>query len=153
MAKRRTLQLVRTKEFHVECEENDYGELRWKGYLKTVNGVTLERVSITDPRFIEEEELDYYDYYKFPDCLITLSLGMPFRWNEGDDFYCYKLIAGVINLDREAKYREAEYWAELERKAEAESQEYLAEFHEYLDRKREAESQEYLEREAEYWED
>ncbi|MGB3511810.1 MAG: hypothetical protein WBA93_21755 [Microcoleaceae cyanobacterium] len=64
--------------------------------------MTLERASITDPKFIEE--LDCHYYYDYQDCLITVSLGMPFRWNEGDDLYCYKLIAGVIDLDREAEY-------------------------------------------------
>ena len=58
------------------------------------NGGRL-RAAITDPVFVTRLELGYRPG---PDCLVTVSVGMPYP--PGGD-RCWKLIAGVIDLANE----------------------------------------------------
>ncbi len=86
---RRTLELVHVANFSVEE--------RRRVTLQTVNGQHLRDAKITDPVFVEKLEAGYQPKNN---CLITVSLSMPYRprpdW-EGED-PCWKLISGVIEL-------------------------------------------------------
>jgi hypothetical protein len=93
---RRTLQLVQTKELHVENTQRVKGGTSWKGTLVTVTGQRLTGAAITDPMFVERLERGHRP--KNP-CLVTVSLGMPYAPQEWEgEPPCWKLIAGVIEL-------------------------------------------------------
>lgn len=95
---RRTLQLVETTDFQVQLgKRGPDGRLRWHGNFTAQNGRRL-MASITDPvlsaRLVQGHVPDTH-------CLITVSLSMPWRPPDrpDDEEQCYKLVAGVIELD------------------------------------------------------
>lgn len=93
---RRTLQLVYTRELHVENTQRVRGGTSWKGTLVTVTGQRLTSATITDPVFVERLETGYRPSNP---CLVTVSLSMPYAPQEWEgDPPCWKLIAGVIEL-------------------------------------------------------
>lgn len=103
---RQTLQLVHAVEFHVRSAERARGSKQWKGTLVTARGECLKDAGITDPVFVEKLEAGYRPQNS---CLVTVSLSMPHRppnW-EGDD-PCWKLIAGVTELDERSQMQEVE---------------------------------------------
>lgn len=94
---RHTLQLVHVTEISIEKTPREAGTNQYKATLVTIDGKCLNRISITDPLFVQK--LDRGEQPNVP-CLVTVSLSMPYRpanW-EGDD-PCWKLLAGVIELE------------------------------------------------------
>lgn len=88
---RRTLELIFVPKFSVSV----FGS-QWKGTIVNVAGAQLSNLNITDPVLVERLARGYRPANP---CLVTVSLGMPWRppnW-EGDD-PCWKLIAGVVEL-------------------------------------------------------
>lgn len=88
---RRTLELIMATQFSVSL----FGS-QWKGTIVNARGLKLKNLNITDPVFVERLAAGYRPTNP---CLVTVSLGMPWRprnW-EGDD-PCWKLIAGVVEL-------------------------------------------------------
>lgn len=96
MHRRRTLQLVRTREFVLQSEKDDKGNLKWRGSLVATNGAELVNARITDPIFVKKLN---NKYLPGNDCLVTVSLGMPQQQRNAEEKFCSKLIAGVIELD------------------------------------------------------
>jgi ATP-dependent DNA helicase RecQ len=95
---RRTLQLVEAFEFEpFNGGPSAQGGSRWYGSFISNRGERL-RARVTDPVLVEKLERGYRPGAH---CLITVSLSMPYRpagWGEEGD-PCWKLIAGVIELD------------------------------------------------------
>jgi hypothetical protein len=94
---RRTLQLTYVEKFDVKPQKNENGLTKWKGTLENTSGQRLVEVAITDPAFIAKLEAGYQTQGNY---LVTVSLGMPGQyigWEEEN--YCWKLIAGVIEID------------------------------------------------------
>lgn len=98
LPERRTLQLIETAEFRVYASRRKQGNDRvWRGMIVTQRGQQLT-ANITDPAFTARLNLGHR-----PDqhCLLTVSLSMP--WQPADRLdekpRCYKLIAGVIELE------------------------------------------------------
>ncbi|AFZ55948.1 dual OB domain-containing protein [Anabaena sp. PCC 7938] len=94
---RRTLQLIYAENLDVKSQENETGLTKWKGTLENTSGQKLTEVRITDPAFISKLDAGYQIKGNY---LITVSLGMPGQymgWEEEN--YCWKLIAGVIEID------------------------------------------------------
>ena len=92
-AQRRTLELVETTTFSAEKIRRDGG---WRGALTTCAGQRVV-ARITDVLFLRRLDAGHRpgDH-----CLLTMSLGMPYRPPEWDgDDPCWKLIAAVIELD------------------------------------------------------
>jgi hypothetical protein len=88
---RRTLELILVPKFSVTL----FGS-QWKSTIVNVTGAQLSNLNITDPVFVEQLAVGYRPTHP---CLVTVSLGMPWRprnW-EGDD-PCWKLIAAVVEL-------------------------------------------------------
>ncbi|AMA08918.1 dual OB domain-containing protein [Picosynechococcus sp. PCC 73109] len=95
---RRTLQLVQTNNLSVK--KSSMGSTGWRGSFQTTQGQVLRDAKITDPVFAEKLEAGYQTTGNY---LIIVSLGMP--WAPRDDWDgeapCWKLIAGVIELELE----------------------------------------------------
>lgn len=91
---RRTLQLIQTAEFSITGSSTT----GWRGTIRTINGQTLNDAKITDPVFTEKLNSGYQP--TTGSYLVTVSLGMPWapssQW-EGE-IPCWKLIAGVVEL-------------------------------------------------------
>ena len=98
LIQRRTLQLIYTSKLEVLSERKSDGRIKWKGNLVSNFGYKLENASITDPEFVKRLVLGHQSDNL---CLITVSLSLPFcpdeTWQEIEP--CWKLIAGVIELD------------------------------------------------------
>ncbi|MEG5039697.1 MULTISPECIES: dual OB domain-containing protein [unclassified Microcoleus] len=96
MCDRLTLQLVKAVRFTVnEPIKRKKGGNQWKGSIVTQHGQRLT-ATITDPVFIIKLELGYRPQKA---CLVTVSLGMPWRRDNWEGGYrCWKLIAGVVEL-------------------------------------------------------
>jgi ATP-dependent DNA helicase RecQ len=96
---RRTLQLVETTRFSVEnTGPSGGGGHKWEGSILTTGGARLT-AKITDPVYVEKLESGHRPADR---CLVTVSLGMPYRpehWPEDQEPACWKLIAGVIELE------------------------------------------------------
>jgi hypothetical protein len=94
---RRTLQLVETAQFSVQATKRQHsGDTLWKGTFTALAGKRLT-ANITDPVFSSRLDAGHQPANH---CLLTISLSLPWRppdWT-GDD-PCWKLIAGVIELD------------------------------------------------------
>ena len=100
MCDRLTLQLVKAVRFTVKKLIKRFeGGNKWKGFWKgsvvTQPGQKLT-AKITDPVFIKKLESGYRPQKA---CLVTVSLGMPWRRDNWEGGYrCWKLIAGVVEL-------------------------------------------------------
>ena len=98
-AERRTLELVETTRFSVEDKGlSAGGGHKWEGSILTTGGAKLT-AKITDPVYVEKLESGHRPADR---CLVTVSLGMPYRpehWPEDQEPACWKLIAGVIELE------------------------------------------------------
>ena len=90
-----TLQLIRVETFKVrDAQTIGWEKRKWKGTI-TSDGRPLE-VGITDPVYFEKLNKGHEPS---PPCLLTVSLGMPYKppgW-DGEP-QCWKLIAAVIEL-------------------------------------------------------
>ena len=96
--KRRTLQLVEAGDVRVfSAGPSANGGRKWKVSFSTVNGARMTCM-LTDPVLMEKLETGYVPS---PHVLLTVSLSMPYRpsdW-EAAGTPCWKLVAGVIELD------------------------------------------------------
>ncbi len=95
LSERRTLEFVYATKLSVHGIPTGEG-IKWRGTLTTETGLRLINASITDPVFVQKLS---YGYRPQHPCLVTVSLSMPYRfedWEEDDP--CWKLIAGVIEL-------------------------------------------------------
>jgi ATP-dependent DNA helicase RecQ len=96
---RRTLDLVETTRFGVENRGlSAGGGHKWEATILTTGGARLT-AKITDPVYVEKLESGHKPADR---CLVTVSLGMPYRpehWPEEQEPACWKLIAGVIELE------------------------------------------------------
>jgi hypothetical protein len=97
-AARHTLQLVETTAMRTQRSRRRQGhDTVWIGTLITTTGQRLQ-ANITDPAFTARLNLGHQ-----PDqhCLVTVSLSMPWRPADrpNDEERCWKLIAGVIELE------------------------------------------------------
>jgi hypothetical protein len=91
---RRTLQLVEVHNFAARFQPGNH---RWKGRFTAPDGRLME-FYITDPVFTARLNAGLLAPTH---CLLTISLSLPWRppnWT-GDEEPCWKLIAGVIELD------------------------------------------------------
>ena len=97
--RRMTLQLIRFDSFKVhDARRKTTDKHNWKGTILS-GGRKLE-VGITDPVFFERLNRDYKPS---PSCFLTMSLTMPYKppdWDEGEEPVCWKLISGVIELQK-----------------------------------------------------
>jgi len=98
--KRVTLQLISVDNFEVRDsrKKTTDGHI-WKGVISS-GGREIE-VGITDPVYFEKLNKGHEPS---PSCLLTMSLGMPYKppdWDEDDEPACWKLIAGVIELQKQ----------------------------------------------------
>lgn len=86
-----SLQLVHSKNVHFYCDP--WGH--WRAYFSYSPRKTLD-LKITDPFILER--LKKNEQIK-PECILTISMGTPYRRpNSSDPEYCWKMIAGVIEL-------------------------------------------------------
>ena len=96
--RRTTLQLVRTSHFEVRDRRKDAADKsQWKGVVYS-GGRRIE-LPLTDPVYFEKLN---QGYEPSKSCLLTMSLGMPHKpadWEEDEEPVCWKLIAGVIELE------------------------------------------------------
>jgi hypothetical protein len=88
---RRTLQLIRTTKLSV-FKYQDTG--KWEASLPTVNEQRM-RAKITDLNLIDKLNQGITPKNE---CLVTISLGQPWRRTDAEELFCWKLIAGVIEL-------------------------------------------------------
>jgi len=97
--KRVTLQLIRFDNFKVrDARRNATDKPNWKGTILS-GGRRLE-VGITDPDYFEMLNRGHRPSQS---CFLTMSLGMPYKpsdWEEDEEPACWKLIAGVIELQK-----------------------------------------------------
>jgi hypothetical protein len=100
LEKRVTLQLIRVNNFKVcDTRKKTIDKHNWSGTILS-GGRELE-VKITDPVCFKRLNGGYEPSLS---CLLTMSLGMPYRppdWDENDEPVCWKLIAGVIELQEQ----------------------------------------------------
>ena len=98
-AKRVTLQLIHVDSFTVrDARRKSTNKPSWKGTILS-GGRELE-VGITDPVYFERLNSGHKPS---PSCLLTMSLGMPYKppeWDEDEELACWKLISGVIELQK-----------------------------------------------------
>jgi hypothetical protein len=98
--KRTTLQLIQVAGFKVrDARAKSTDKHNWKGIISSA-GRELD-VGITDPIFFAKLN---GGHKPSGSCLLTMSLGMPYKppdWTEDDEPACWKLIAGVIELQRQ----------------------------------------------------
>ena len=88
---RRTLQLIRATGLNVF----QYQDTRkWEASLPAVNGQRMKS-KITDLTLIDKLN---QGITIGNDCLVTISLGQPWRRSNSDELSCWKLVAGVIEL-------------------------------------------------------
>jgi ATP-dependent DNA helicase RecQ len=96
---RQTLELVETTTFSVEDKgPSAAGGHKWEGTILTTGGAAVT-AKITDPVYVEKLESGHRPVDR---CLVTVSLGMPYRpehWPEDQEPACWKLIAGVVELE------------------------------------------------------
>lgn len=93
--RRCSLQLVETVKFAArQSGQRDNGRNKWQGALVTHAGQHLA-ARITDPALVLRLEVGYEPSDQ---CLVTVSLSLPWRPYEREEERCYKLIAGVIDL-------------------------------------------------------
>lgn len=94
---RYSLQLIHACDFKARASiKRTNGETTWQGIF-TSKG-TCFSTRITDPMFIGKTTAGYRP---IPNCLLTMSLSMPYKppeWDEEKAPACWKLIAGVIEL-------------------------------------------------------
>jgi hypothetical protein len=97
--KRVTLQLIRVDNFEVrDARKEQMDKPNWKGII--LSGRRKLEVKITDPVFVERLNSGHKPS---PSCLLTMSLSMPHKpsgWDEDEEPACWKLIAGVIELQK-----------------------------------------------------
>jgi len=97
--KRVTLQLIRVDSFRVrDARRKTTDKPSWKGTILS-GGRELE-VGITDPVYFERLNSGHKPSSS---CFLTLSLGMPYKppdWDKNDEPACWKLISGVIELQK-----------------------------------------------------
>ena len=98
--KRVTLQLIRVGNFEVrDTRRKTIDKHNWKGVILS-GGRELE-VGITDPVYVEKLNKGHEP---LPSCFLTMSLSMPHKpsdWEEDEEPVCWKLIAGVIELQNQ----------------------------------------------------
>lgn len=96
---RSTIQLVEAFEFEAfHSVQNGAGVVKWNAGFVNPSGERLTS-RIVDPFFIEKLEKGYRPARH---CLVTIMLSEPFRpknW-DGDETPCWKLIAGVFELEQ-----------------------------------------------------
>ena len=92
---RHTLQLIETSA--IQATRRHRNDTVWIGDLVTTTGQCL-RANITDPAFTARLNLGHQPDQR---CLVTVSLSMPWRPADrpDDEERCWKLIAGVIELE------------------------------------------------------
>ena len=90
----KSLQLVHGKNIKFRSELNQYNKKRWKALFIDDRDNFLD-LPITDP--IASGKLDNKQKLS-KNCLLTISLGGPYSSGIGRPKYCYKLVAGVIEL-------------------------------------------------------
>lgn len=99
-AKRVTLQLIRVDSFTVrDARRKSTDKPSWKGTILS-GGRELE-LGITDPVYFKRLNSGHKPS-SF--CFLTMSLGMPYKppdWDEDDEPACWKLISGVIELQKQ----------------------------------------------------
>ncbi len=88
----RTLQLIEVKS--LSCQRNDRG--KWRAMIRDEQyHLSYFELSITDPLALEKlnqgQSLSSH-------CLLCMSLGQPWRPTPVDELFCYRLVAGVIEL-------------------------------------------------------
>ena len=97
--KRVTLQLIRIDNFKVrDARRKTTDKHNWKGII--LSGDRKLDVKITDP--VCSKKLNS-GYKPSPSCLLTMSLSMPHKpsdWDEDVEPVCWKLISGVIELQK-----------------------------------------------------
>jgi len=98
-ARRVTLQLTRVDSFKVrDARRKSTDKPSWKGTILS-GGRKLE-IGITDPVYFERLNSGHKPSSS---CFLTMSLGMPYKppdWDENDEPACWKLISGVIELQK-----------------------------------------------------
>ncbi|MBN1602081.1 MAG: DNA helicase RecQ [Chitinispirillaceae bacterium] len=95
---RTTLQLVEAFEFEAFQTQNSAGVIKWNAGFVNPYGERLTS-RIVDPFLMEKMEQGYRPARH---CLVTVTLSEPFRpksW-ESDETPCWKLVAGVIELEQ-----------------------------------------------------
>ncbi|MHC4691601.1 MAG: dual OB domain-containing protein [Planctomycetota bacterium] len=97
--KRVTLQLIRVDNFKVrDARRKPVDKPNWNGTI--LSGRRKLEVKITDPVFFERLNSGHKPS---PSCFLTMSLGMPYKppdWDEGEEPVYWKLITGVIELQK-----------------------------------------------------
>ena len=104
---RRTLQLVEATDFAVWVTTRRHSDQHvWRGGFTTPDGGRLE-TNITDPVFAARLDVGLLPAAH---CLLTISLSLPWRPADRPDdaASCWKLIAGVIELDGHRELSAAE---------------------------------------------
>ena len=98
--KRVTLQLIRVDNFKVRDARRETADKHnWTGVI--LSGGREIDVKITDPVFSKRLNSGHKPS---PSCFLTMSLGMPYKppdWDEDDELACWKLISGVIELQKQ----------------------------------------------------
>jgi hypothetical protein len=93
--KRTTLELIHVDKLGTKDDKKSSGDKsRWKGVIPC-GGHQLD-IRITDPVFCEKLDKGYKPAGP---CVLTMSLSMPFKSNAHAEALCWKLIAGVIELE------------------------------------------------------
>ena len=97
--KRVTLQLIHVDNFKVrDARKEPTDKPNWNGEI--LSGRRKLEVKITDPVFFERLNSGHKPS---PSCFLTMSLSMPYKpsgWDEDEEPACWKLIAGVIELQK-----------------------------------------------------
>ena len=97
--KRVTLQLIRVDSFKVrDARRKPTDKPSWKGII--LSGGREIEVGITDPVYFERLNSGHKPSSS---CFLTMSLGMPYKppdWDENEEPVCWKLISGVIELQK-----------------------------------------------------
>ena len=96
-AERVTLELIHVEDFKVcDARKKPADMPNWKGLI--TSGDRELDVKITDPVFVEKLNMGYKPSSP---CFLTMSLSMPHKppdWDDDEKPVCWKLIAGVIEL-------------------------------------------------------
>jgi hypothetical protein len=96
--KRTTLQLLLVDDFKVRDKRRSAAhDHNWVGAI-TSGGRDIE-VKITDPVYFERLDRGHK---AAKSCVLTISLGLPYKppnWGKDEEPVCWKLIAGVVELD------------------------------------------------------
>ncbi len=90
---RRTLQLIRTTKFKLSYYQRSG---KWEANILTANRQRM-KATITDLALIDKLN---QGIIIGNECLVTISLGQPWRKTDLEEFACWKLIAGVIELSQ-----------------------------------------------------